>query len=87
MSTVKSNEEVAANIRDNALRLLEEKGWSQRRLARETGDPHMSIVNVLSGEHTPNSGIVSRIAEALGVSMDALADTPKVAKRKSRNTA
>lgn len=84
---MKTNEVVAANIRENALRLLDEKNWSQRQLARETGDPHMSIVNVLSGEHVPNSGIVSRIAEALGVSIDALVSTPAVAKRKSKKTA
>ncbi len=84
---MKTNEEVAANIRDNADRLLGEKGWSQRRLSRETNDPHMSIVNALSGDHVPNSGILARIAEALGVTADELIDSPPKPRKKSRKTA
>jgi transcriptional regulator with XRE-family HTH domain len=87
MATVKTNEEVAANIRDNADRLLDEKGWSQRRLSRETGDPHMSVVNALSGDHVPNSGILARIAEALGVTADELIDSPPKPRKKTRKTA
>ena len=84
---MKTNDEVAANIHENADRLLEEKGWSQRRLSRETGDPHMSIVNALSGDHVPNSGILARIAEALGVTADELIDAPPKPQKKSRKSA
>ena len=82
-----SNREVAENVKVNVERLLGDRNWSQRRLSRETGDPHMSIVNSLSGEHVPNSAILARIAEALGVKVDALLAAAPKPKRKSRRSA
>ena len=87
MSTVKSNEDVAANIAANVERFLDKRGMSQRQLAHKTGDPHMTIVNAINGVHIPNSGILARIAEALGVTTDALISDPPPPGKKSRRTA
>lgn len=56
----------------NIERLLRERNWSQRRLARETGDPVMSIHNVVSGRHLPTAGLLVRIADALESRLDDL---------------
>jgi transcriptional regulator with XRE-family HTH domain len=87
MSKVKSNEDVAANIAANVARLLLASGLSQRKLANKTGDPHMTIVHAINGDYIPNSGILARIAEALGVTADALIGDPPGRRRKSRKTA
>ena len=78
-----SNEEAAKNIAANVEKLLGSLGWSVRKLSRMTGDPHMSVVNALSGAHVPNAGILARIAEALNVSTDELVR----GRKKSRRTA
>lgn len=78
-----TNDVAARNIAQNVSRLLEERGWSVRELARRTFDPHMSVVNALSGEHIPNSGLLARIAEALETTTDALIFTPVKKSRRS----
>jgi len=87
MSTMTSNEEVATNIGANLRRILEEKGWSQIQLSRETGDPHMTIVNAIRGQHNPSAALVGRMAEALGVTTDELIAPPPSPRRKKRKSA
>ena len=82
---MKSNQQIAANIAANIRRLLGDKGWSQRELSRRTGDPHMSVVNVLTAEHTPSAGLLARIAEAFGVKSDDLLSDPPTKKNSRRS--
>ena len=67
MSTVISNQEIAKIVAANFRKQLDETGLSMREIARRTGDSAMTLSNVLSGKHTPNVGLVARIAEALDV--------------------
>lgn len=51
---------------------------SQRELARKTGETEMFISRILRQSHMPNVASMSRIAEALDVSVDQLlAEPPK----------
>lgn len=68
MNDTQTREVLARNLR----RAVLEKGWSLRRLARECGDPVMSIQNALSGKSLPKAGLLFRAARALGVSVDSL---------------
>lgn len=87
MATV-TNAEAAENIAENVARLLADRDWSQRELSRRTKDPHMSIVNALSGDHIPNAGILARMAEALETTVDSLLSRPKAkTPKKSRRSA
>lgn len=76
--------EAKANISANLKRLLGEAGISQRELARQTGDPIMTINDVVNGRNMPGAGLIARIAEALDVSTDAVLSGSK---KKSRNSA
>ena len=53
-------------------RLLEERGYSLRRLAREAGvDPsHLSRVLRQTGYKTPSGELTGKVAEALGLPSD-----------------
>lgn len=63
-----AKEVLATNLR----RLLEQRGISQRQLALKTGDPVMTISNIVNGKNLAGSGIVARIAEAMEVDIDSL---------------
>ena len=51
-------------------RVLRERGWSQRELARRANVSHTSIAKVLNGEKRPTSEFCQAIAPAIGVSID-----------------
>lgn len=70
------------NIAANLARLLSERGMSQRQLAVATGDSPMRISLYVNGKTQPVAAALSRIAEALGVSMESLLSDPP---KKSRN--
>lgn len=71
---------LAANIQHR----LAASGMSQRALARETGDPLMTINGIVRGMHMPGAGVLTRIAEALDTTVENLLVTPK---RKSQKSA
>jgi transcriptional regulator with XRE-family HTH domain len=77
MSTVTSDDEAKRNIPANLSRLLEERGMSQAELAQATGDTTMRISYYVRGERQPSAGALSRLAEALGVTMESLVAPPK----------
>ena len=57
--------------------LREKKGWSQYRLAKETGIKQGTISNLELGKRKyPQSDTLQKIATALGVSMAAFDDQP-----------
>lgn len=67
------NDEIAlAVLSANLQRELEARGWSIRELARKTGDPVMTIHNAVSGRNLPKVGVVVRVADVLGLPVDAL---------------
>ncbi len=48
-------------------RIREEKGWSQARLARESGVNRATINTAEQGKRSPGIGTLERLADALGV--------------------
>jgi len=71
-SVAKGN--IAANIR----RLLDDRGWSQSRLASATGEGEMQISRIARGRIMPSAAALARIAEAFDVSIDRLVASPPV---------
>jgi len=72
---------VATNIKF----LLEQKGWSIRRLAEEAGETPMTISRMASGKCKQYVTACRNVAKAFGIGLDELTDEdlPK----KSRQTA
>jgi transcriptional regulator with XRE-family HTH domain len=64
--------EIRRAIAVNVTNLLEVRGWSRRDLAKVTGDPVATVARVAQGKHTSQSGVVVRVADALGVTVDRL---------------
>ena len=72
------NDEITKQVlAANLQRILHEKNWSVRKLARECGDPINTIARVVRGENLPKAGLIVRIADALGGSIDELFDARK----------
>ncbi|MCL6631142.1 MAG: helix-turn-helix domain-containing protein [Alicyclobacillus herbarius] len=68
------------------LRLAEwrkQKGWTQARLAKETGMSASAIAMYETGRRTPDTGALARLAAALGVSMADLQASPVESKSES----
>lgn len=76
MSIVTTNDQARQNLATNLQRILAERGWSQRHLAAVTGEPFMTINQIVRGKNLPKVGSVARIAEALAVSIDRLVGPP-----------
>jgi transcriptional regulator with XRE-family HTH domain len=70
-----SDVEVRKRIATNVTNLLEVRGWSRRDLAKVTGDPVATVSRVAQGKHTAQAGVVVRVADALGVTVDRLLQT------------
>ena len=64
--------EIRRRIAANVTNLLEVRGWSRRDLAKVTGDPLSTVARVAQGKHTAQTGVVVRVADALGVTVDRL---------------
>ena len=57
-------------------RLREARGWSQQELADQSGVPYITIYRCERGLHQePRVSIAAKLARALGVSLDVLANT------------
>lgn len=50
------------------------RGWSQSRLARESGVSQTYISELEAGKWTPNISVLRKLAAALGVPVSALLD-------------
>lgn len=59
------------SAREQARRALADKGWTQRRLARELGVSRGTVSRWLSGARTPSLRMAVRVHELLGVPEDA----------------
>jgi len=71
-----SDDAVRRNIAANLARFLADRGWTPLELSRRTGDPQATIYGVCRGKHMPGAGILARISEATGVSVDRLIAPP-----------
>jgi len=76
MTIVATDDIIRANIKANLRRILADRGWSQLELSRRTGEKQSTINTICNGRHCPQFGVMSRIAEALDVSLDRLAASP-----------
>lgn len=72
-------------VAENIDRELERLGWSQGELHRRTGISRMTVSNICSGKYEPKASVLKTIADALGVSMDALVSEAR--KRKLQSVA
>jgi len=65
-----------ATFGERLRRLREARGWSQQELADRSGVPYITIYRCERGMHQePRVGVAAKLARALGVSLDVLADT------------
>lgn len=69
------------NIGDNVKKLRERLGWSQNRLARETDTAQQTINRIEAGKQKPGWDLACRLADTLGVPLDALRGTDKPKKK------
>ena len=61
---------------DRLKRLREARGWSQQELADQAHVPYITIYRCERGLHQePRVSVAAKLARALGVSLDVLADT------------
>jgi transcriptional regulator with XRE-family HTH domain len=87
MSTVITDLDAKNRIAENVARLLAERGMSQQKLADETGENKMMISRVVNKKHVPGIGLISRIAEAFGISIEELLADSSRLQRKTRRSA
>jgi transcriptional regulator with XRE-family HTH domain len=77
-----SDEQALKNIAANVIRLRGDR--SQYWLAKEVGTYPANIARIENGENMPGAGLLSRLAEALGVSIQVLLDPPPTSNRGRR---
>jgi len=73
-----SDEEVKAAFSFNVRRILEEKGHTIYWLKKEIGVGEGTIYPIVNGKVVPSIAISSRIAEALGVTVDELIEPAEI---------
>lgn len=88
MQLVLNDDEALANIAANVSRLLDERGVSYSEMARRcsvegeyTAYPS-HIERIAKGRNMPGVGLLSRVAEILGVTIDDLISPPPNRPRK-----
>jgi transcriptional regulator with XRE-family HTH domain len=84
MQDVLTDEQAMANIAANVTRLRGER--SLNSLARAANTYAINISRIETGENLPGAGLLSRIAEALGVTVDDLLSPPPGPEKKSKKT-
>jgi transcriptional regulator with XRE-family HTH domain len=75
------------NIAANIVRRLEELGWSQGELARQSGEKPMTISRMVNAQHMPELPTTANVADALGMTIDALMSEPAKKVRISNGSA
>lgn len=86
MCTVITDEEALRNISENVKRLRGDKSLSQ--LARELSTASWrcypaTVQHIELGRHMPGAGLLSRLAEVFGVTMDDLIRQPESRPKKA----
>ena len=63
---------------NNLKKLRKKKGWSQERLARESGISYQTLIKIEQDRiKTPRLDTLIKLAKALGVSLDKLVGSQK----------
>ncbi len=75
-----SDEEALKHISANVVRLRADR--SQYWLAKEVGTYPANIARIENGESMPGVGLLSRLADALGVGIQDLIDSPRTKHRR-----
>lgn len=70
-----SDKEALSNIAANVAALRGER--SRYWLAKATGTYTINITRIENGDHMPGAGLLSRLAEALGVTIETLLKKPR----------
>jgi transcriptional regulator with XRE-family HTH domain len=81
MTPMLTTKEAKANISANIRRIITARGMSVLDLAKLTEEPQNSVYRVVRGENEPGAVLLSRIAEALDVSVDRLLSFPEKSKK------
>jgi transcriptional regulator with XRE-family HTH domain len=77
MKRVLTKEQGLTNIAENLKRIMQDRRLSQSELARKSGIAVMQINRMVRGISLPNVVDLSRVAEALDVSLDRLVSPPR----------
>lgn len=59
-----------ANFRDNLRAAMQDRGWDQQDLSRESGVHYVTISRILSGRQDPTVTMCERLARAVGLRAD-----------------
>ncbi len=78
-----TDDEVRENVAENVNRFLGEKGWTQQDLADKSGESLRNIGRICRAENVVRVGLLARCAEALGVNLDRLIDSPPTPPQKN----
>jgi transcriptional regulator with XRE-family HTH domain len=68
------SDDVSTTLAENLKRLREESGLSQQALADRSGVPRPTVAHLESGAANPTLAVVTKLARALGVSLDGLVE-------------
>lgn len=68
-----NDNEILNNLAANVERLIADRGWSRRELARRVGENPVTINRLCNGENMPGTGVSLRVAAVLGVPLEQLA--------------
>lgn len=63
------------DINRRILELCEEKGWSEYKLAKESGIPNSSLNSIFKNNHTPNFYTLQKICEGLQIPLSHFFDS------------
>ncbi|HKJ23595.1 MAG TPA: XRE family transcriptional regulator [Myxococcota bacterium] len=74
-------DDIHANLAGNVKRLRDARGLSQQRMAELSGIPRPTWASLESGGANPTLAVLSRAADALGVSIEELVGPPRTAAR------
>lgn len=74
------DDDAKRNLSANITRLLKDRGWNQKELSERTEQTNATISRTVNGLNVPGAVVLSRIAEALDVSIDRLLAPPPAEK-------
>jgi transcriptional regulator with XRE-family HTH domain len=71
------NQDAATNLANNLRQLREARGASQQQMAKVAGVPRPTWAHLESGAANPTLGVLIRVANALGISVEELIAPPR----------
>lgn len=80
-----TDEQIKRHVSANLQRILAEQDISPYRLAKDLGEPLNTMYRIVRGDNLAGAGILSRIADRLGTTVDELISQPEKNPPKSLN--